>query len=125
MNKKRMLTVNCSFCGAAMDCPESMKTADHHVCEACCETVDLNDKRGGKVRIDIPLGGSENKILVNLLTDYEFPHLWKDIKQSAEKMTRRQLAEVMYAEGAYAAMDLLFHEKKRKKSRTNNPRDNQ
>jgi len=35
----RMLTVQCSMCGADMDCPESMISADRHFCASCTDLL--------------------------------------------------------------------------------------
>jgi hypothetical protein len=35
----RMLTVQCYVCGADMDCPESMLSADRHFCARCTDLL--------------------------------------------------------------------------------------
>jgi len=110
--KPKVIKVNCSFCGKEIECPESMMKMEKHACFECFQKLDECPREDiGKIHVDIPMDKMDD-MMPNLLMSYVmeevFPQLWEDEKPELKKMSKKELAEHMFAAGASTMFDALM-----------------
>ncbi|MFH0861923.1 MAG: hypothetical protein V1875_02730 [Candidatus Altiarchaeota archaeon] len=111
---EEMKTSQCSICGEDMECPESMLKAGKHICE-CCTSV-MADGFEGEDEIRAR-SREERKILecrpeAEYLADYIRNEVYpgdKPPKEILRTMSKKELAEEAYYQGALAALDFMLY----------------
>jgi hypothetical protein len=110
--EKNIIKVACSFCGKEIDCPESMnEPMRKHMCFECFQKGDDLPENFHKMHIEIPSNKTAEilpQIIANQLIEILFQQLWNDLKQELKPLSKKELAERMFGEGAYAAIYCLI-----------------
>jgi len=105
--EQKSIKVNCSFCGKEIECPEDMMDAEKHACFECFKNLDkrLSKEEIENVHVDIPLNKKDEltDMFVNSIMEEVFPQLWHDKKSELKEMSKRELAETMFAAGVAIA----------------------
>lgn len=90
-----------------MECPEDMMNVDRHVCFDCYmeseDKISEQDIIKGKIHVDIPMDKMDDimpDIMVSHMVEEIFPRVWKEKKSEMREMSKRQVAEYMFAVGA-------------------------
>lgn len=100
----KSIKVNCSFCGKKIECPENMINAKKHACFECFKNLDkkLSNEEIENIHVDIPIDKKDEigDMFVNSILEEVFPKLWKEKKSELKEMSKRELAEMMFAAGA-------------------------
>jgi hypothetical protein len=115
VSEKKSVKVSCSFCGKEIECPEDMlQTSRKHMCYECFQNAEEVAKSEDlkEVHVDIPMDKMEEFIpesLTNSLVDEAFPDVWKEKKEELKAMSKRDLAQEMFAVGAYIAIQQMLH----------------
>ena len=101
-----MQKVTCSECGAEIDCPENMLTAENHICAACTDEMTEYDN---PVAAFGEFAENMNHIdkIVGELTELKLAAIWKHDKEDLKDMPRKELAREMLREGMGSAFFLL------------------
>ena len=102
------VNVNCSYCGAEMDCPQDMLAeSEKHMCFACFQQQDLTKIDPAKVNIEIPNDKMDEvipEVFVNSIMQEAFPEVWQGKKEELKELSKKEIAEMMFSEGAYIAI---------------------
>ena len=119
-NEPKLVKVNCSFCGKEIECPEDMlESSEKHMCFECFQNMDRKEmpRDLSKVHVDIPMNKVDEIIpeeMTNSLIEEVFPDVWQERKKELKEMSKKEIAEEMFGEGAYIAtksiMQALKHE---------------
>jgi len=111
--EQKSVKVNCSFCGAEIECPEHMlKDAEKHMCFECFQDSahKLKNEEIEKVHIDIPKDKIDEvmpKFLLNQIMHGVFPDVWSERKNELKELSKKDLAKEMFAEGVRSALDFM------------------
>ena len=112
--KEPVVPVNCSFCGKQIECPADMlDKAEKHACFECFTRIGdtISDADLDKIHVDIPAEEASEMIAEQIAEEMVgkvFPELWAEHKEELKEMSKKELAEEMFAEGAFnAALDLI------------------
>ena len=107
----KSVKVNCSFCGADMECPENMlQESEKHMCFECFQNTDEKNIPDdiSKVHIDIPkekLLDTMPDAMTSSMVEEMFPDIWKERKEELKEMSKKELAEEMFGAGIYVAIN--------------------
>jgi len=106
------IKVNCDFCSKEIECPENMMKSERHACFECFNK--MKDKWSGddfeKVHVDIPMDKMDEimpEMLMNSVLNEVFPQLWKEKKSDLKQLSKKEIAEEMFAAGAESMIDVL------------------
>ncbi len=116
--KPKLIKVNCSFCGNEIECPEDMMDSERHACFKCFQKLKRKDFNGvdfSKVHVDIPKDKLDKvmpDIMMRSLMENVFPMIWKECKVDIKEMSKREIAESMFAAGASAILDTMMNVEK-------------
>jgi hypothetical protein len=112
-NSTKMVTVQCTICGMDMDRPESMLSAERHVCARCtdlmaegCEPEELN-----KSPENIAQHFRRCEEVSILLMDVDFDSYWKNVQEYGMELfdpENESLARDCYLQGATSMLALLI-----------------
>src|SRR3989338_7354989 len=103
--------VNCSFCAKEIKCPKDMLQKSKYICYACFTNTELPDEKLEDVYVDIPRDEMEEFIpeaMTRSLLSAVFPDIWKERKQDIKALSKKDLAEEMFGEGAYHAFHMII-----------------
>jgi len=112
LNKEKILKVKCSFCGKEIECPEHMKDAEKHACFDCFQKLEKewSEEEYSKVHIDLPMEKLDEIIptaITEKLIQEDFSNLWKTKKSELKEMSKKELAEQMFAEGIHSMITMM------------------
>ncbi len=104
----KIVKVNCNFCNGEMECPEDMfKQSKKHMCYKCFMSNEHFDVEEKEVHVDIPLDklpeATASGMVSTLVADV-FPDVWAEKKEELKEMSKKELAEEMFAEGVYCGV---------------------
>lgn len=112
----KVVKVNCSFCGKEIECPEDMIESKKHACFECFMELDKKPPEEKpdfeRIHVDIPTDKMDEvmpKIMMDSLMGEFFPELWREQKARIKEMSRKELAEAMFAAGASIAIHSLLN----------------
>jgi len=114
-NKPKSVNVNCSFCGKEIECPENMlEKSKKHMCYECFQN--LRDKPPSEemsnIHIDIPTDKLLDEVMPEAMTSQIvediFPQIWKGSKEKLKVLSKKEIAEAMFGEGAFTAINTLM-----------------
>lgn len=108
----KTIKVDCSFCGKEIECPENMMKTEKHACFECFNKLkeEWSGEDFSKVHVDIPMDKMDKimpEILMNTLINEVFPELWRERKNDLKEMSKKELAEAMFAAGAESIMNIV------------------
>ena len=113
--------VNCDFCGKQIECPEDMLNSEKHACSECYfkKGEEISKGSSGKLHVDIAnedIGELLPRVMVEKIVEGVFPELWNENKEELKAMSKKELAEEMFAGGAFLAINSMMQmsEKTRK-----------
>lgn len=107
---KKSVKVKCSFCGKEIECPEDMlKEVEKHACADCFRNIrdNLPEEEIKKLHVDMPLEELNDDMaegIADKLVEDEFSSVWQDSKNDFKEMSKKEVAEEMFWQGAYMAM---------------------
>jgi len=106
-----MITVQCSLCGADMDCPESMLSAERHFCARCTDLM-AEGYEPEELKMspdDIAQHLPRCDEVSTLLMDLTFDGYWnKVLEYGIEHFDNERLAKESYLRGATSMLGLLI-----------------
>ena len=117
--EEKIVKVPCSFCGKEIECPEKMLKVDKHMCYECYKNppAEISEKELSKIHIDIPvnkLNGMFYDAVAAQMKEITFPKLWQERKSELKEISKKELAELMFVEGAMMGAGFLFETMKEK-----------
>ena len=112
MEKEKEVIVKCSFCSKEIPCLEDEVNFERHSCIDCFISLkdELDNEELGKVHVAIPKDRIDevmSDIFIDFLMTNIFPKLWQDKKSELKEMSKKEIAEAMFAAGAEIAIDSL------------------
>jgi len=109
--KNRKLTALCTICGADMDCPESMQSADGHFCARCTDLMaqGYEPDELKKSPDDVAQHFEKCEEVSIQLMDIAFDSYWKHVKEYGVDFDpeNESLARDCYLQGAVSMLALL------------------
>ncbi len=115
----KIVKVSCSFCGKEIECPEKMLKVDKHMCYECYKnppTV-ISEKELSRIHIDIPVNKLDEMFyesIAGTIKEEIFPKLWQERKEELKNLSKKELAGLMFIEGAVSGANILFEGMKEK-----------
>lgn len=111
--KNRKLTVQCTICGADMDCPESMQGADGHFCARCNDLMVevYGPEELKKSHEDIAQHFEKCEEVSIQLMNVAFDSYWKNVQEYSKEHfdpENESLARDCYLQGATSMLGLLI-----------------
>jgi len=111
--KNRKLTVKCTTCGADMDCPESMQSADGHFCAQCTDIMAQSHEPEElkKSPEDMVQHFEKCEDISIQLMDIAFDSYWKHVQEYGMEYfdpENESLARDCYLQGATSMLGLLI-----------------
>ncbi len=101
---EEIVKVNCSYCGKEIECPKSMiDKVEKHACLDCFEKLPKDKNNQTKVHVDIPMNEAIEDIAREFASKQSregFPEIWGEHKDEMKEMSKKELAEKMFYEGA-------------------------
>lgn len=105
-----MLTLKCNFCSKEISCPVEEKDVAQHACFECYQKLEqqgnLSEEELDQIQVDISAEEMNNMVVGDLLEEI-FPHLWNEKKEELKDVSKKELAEFMFAAGASAMGERL------------------
>lgn len=103
--------VKCSFCNKEILCPPTMLNSEKHICFECFQTKpEIQEMDLGRVHIDIPpdkISEIGPDLLMGDVMSGVFPEVWQDNKEKLKDLSKKDLAQEMFAAGAMAILNLM------------------
>ncbi|MBI2449501.1 hypothetical protein HYV49_04355 [Candidatus Pacearchaeota archaeon] len=117
--EEKIVKASCSFCGKEIECPEKMLKVDKHMCYECYKNppVEISEKELSKIHIDIPINKLNEMFydaVATQMKEIAFPKIWQERKSELKEISKKELAELMFLEGAMAGAGFLFETMKDK-----------
>ena len=115
----KIVKVPCSFCGKEIECPEKMLKVDKHMCYECYKNppTEISEKGPSKIHIDIPTDKLTEIFyegIAKSIKEEIFPKLWQERKEELKNLSKKELAELIFIEGAVMGAGFLFDTMKEK-----------
>ncbi len=110
---KMMTTVQCTICGMDMDCPESMLSAERHVCARCTDLM-AEGYKPEELKMspdDIAQHFEKCEEVSIQLMDIAFDSYWKNVQEHGMEYfdpENESLARDCYLQGATSMLALLI-----------------
>lgn len=118
--------INCSFCSKEIECPEDMlDKVEKHACFDCFDKLEENmsDEEIEKIHVDIPQDKFNetiaDKIVSHMMKGF-FPTFWQKNKEDFKELSKKEIAETMFEEGAYLATRSLMDAMKKEVEKFDN-----
>jgi len=116
MNTEKVVKVTCDCCGAEIECPqEMMKTSQKHLCSSCFKNPKnfekFTEEERRNVHVDIPLeelADTTADTLAEIMTKEAFPQIWSEEKGNLKMLSKKELAEEMFAIGVYMGVQAVL-----------------
>lgn len=104
-----MKKIKCDFCSKEINCPEEELNAEKHACYNCFLKQEeiLSDEELDKIQVDIP-DEQLNNIAVQQIVEEVFPTLWDEQKDELKDMSKKEMAQFMFAAGASAMAERML-----------------
>jgi len=113
MSNPLSIKVNCSFCQTEIESPPDMLGCKYHACYDCfLEKEELSELDEGQLHVDAPMDEIAPNVLVSKLMEDGFPEVWSRAKGDIKEMSKREIAEEMFAAGAYSMVQMMMGMKK-------------
>ncbi|MBD3203976.1 hypothetical protein GF327_06760 [Candidatus Woesearchaeota archaeon] len=107
---KKIHEVECSFCNEKITCPEDMLDSDKHACYSCFNELKdkLSEDEKSKIHVDMPMSDMAD-MLLDTMIEIAYPEFWKENKSKIIQMSKKEIAEEMFAAGASAVVEMMMH----------------
>ncbi len=116
LGDSKSVTVNCSFCGKEMTCPEKMlETSKKHMCYECFINHEPSGEETKDVHIDIPMDKMSELAasdMADSMIQETFPDIWSERKDELKEMSKKDLAGEMFGTGVYLGVKAFMESMK-------------